>query len=215
MSRKITVLNKDRAYDGFFKIDRYQLRQEAEGVRFDLTRELFERGHAAALLPYDPVLDAVLVVEEFRIGNLAAGLPEEQWFSPGPIAGMIDEGETPVEAAIREGAEEAGLSLNEAGLFSQITTLPSPGGSSETVTLILALADLSGVRPGVHGEGSEAEMTWTRILPREALLDLIGTRPTTGHLAALAMRLEMLRLSGQVPEAHWRARPETTTEPEV
>jgi ADP-ribose pyrophosphatase len=83
MKRKITILNRDRAYDGFFKIDRYRLRQEADGVSFDLTRELFERGHAAALLPYDPVLDAVLVVEEFRIGNMAAGLPEGQWFSPG------------------------------------------------------------------------------------------------------------------------------------
>jgi len=214
MSRKITVLNRDRAYDGFFKIDRYRLRQEADGVSFDLTRELFERGHAAALLPYDPVLDAVLVVEEFRIGNLAAGLPEAQWFSPGPIAGMIDTGETPVEAAIREGAEEAGLSLNEADLFSQITILPSPGGSSETVTLILALADLSGVRPGVHGEGSEAEMTWTRILRREALLDLIGTHPTTGHLTALAMRLEMMRLSGQIPEMGWRKGPETVSAPD-
>ena len=215
MSRKITVLNKERAFDGFFKIDRYRLRQEAEGVSFDLTRELFERGHTTALLPFDPVLDAVLVVEEFRIGNLAAGLPEEQWFPPGPIAGMIDPGETPVEAAIREGAEEAGLSLNEADLISQVTALPSPGGSSETVTLILALANLSGVRPGVHGEGSEAEMTWTRILPREELLDLIGTRPTTGHLAALGMRLEMMRLSGQIPEVPWRAGPETTTAPEV
>lgn len=214
MSRKITVLTKDRPYDGFFKIDRYRLRQEANGVSFDLTRELFERGHAAALLPYDPVLDAVLVVEEFRIGNMAAGLPEEQWFSPGPIAGMIDPGETPVEAAIREGAEEAGLSLSEADLLPGITILPSPGGSSETVTLILALTDLSGVRPGVHGEGSEAEMTWTRILPRTELLDLIGTRPTTGHLTALAMRLEMLRLSGQLPEAGWRNGPATVSAPD-
>ena len=92
-NRKVTVNEVKRVYDGFFKIDEYSLRQEAEGRDFEFKRLNFERGHAAAVLLYDPERDTVLCVEEFRIGNLAAGMEGEQSFSLGPIAGMIDEDE--------------------------------------------------------------------------------------------------------------------------
>src|SRR5262249_54921521 len=48
--------------------------------RFDGTQsgaktwELWRRGRAAAVLPYDPMADAVVLIEQFRLPALAAGL---------------------------------------------------------------------------------------------------------------------------------------------
>lgn len=198
MTRKITVLGKSRPYNGFFKIDEYRLRQEADGRDFEFTRLNFERGHAAALLLFDRNTDSVLCVEEFRIGMLAAGMEGEQCFSLGPIAGMIDPGETPRQAAIREAREEAGVSIDEASIMAEFTTLPSPGGSSETVTMILAEADLSGLDNAVFGEAGEAEQCWRRILPRAEVMERIETEPTAGHLSALMMKLDALRLTAEL-----------------
>ena len=38
-----------------------------------IVRELFERGHAVAVLPYDSERDRVVLVEQFCIGAYAAG----------------------------------------------------------------------------------------------------------------------------------------------
>lgn len=198
-NRKVTVNEVKRVYDGFFKVDEYSLRQEAEGRDFEFKRLNFERGHAAAVLLYDPERDTVLCVEEFRIGNLAAGMEGEQSFSLGPIAGMIDKGEMAIDAAIREAREEAGVEISRGDIISEFTTLPSPGGSSETVTMLLAAADLSGIAEGVFGMDGEAEQTWRRILPRDEVMEMVETQPMTGHLSALMMKLEILRLQDAVP----------------
>jgi ADP-ribose pyrophosphatase len=199
MDRKVTILGVERAYDGFFKVDAYHLRQEADGRDFEFTRLNFERGHAAALLLWDPETDEVLCVEEFRIGMLAAGMKGEASFSLGPIAGMIDEGETPRQAAIREAREEAGVEISEEDIMAEFTTLPSPGGSSETVTMILAGADLSDLAPdAIFGEAGEAEQCWRRILPRSEVMSRVDTEPMAGHLTVLMMKLEQLRLEREL-----------------
>jgi ADP-ribose pyrophosphatase len=61
--RRVEILERSLVYDGYFKIFRYRLRHSAfaGGMSPELTRELFERGQAAAVLPYDPVRDFVTV----------------------------------------------------------------------------------------------------------------------------------------------------------
>ena len=76
---RVEILDKTICYNGFFRIERYRLRHRLYSGAWsrELTRELFERGHAAAVLPYDPILDAVVLVEQFRIGALEA--PGDPW----------------------------------------------------------------------------------------------------------------------------------------
>jgi ADP-ribose pyrophosphatase len=197
MTRKIEILARERVHDGFFKVDRYRLRQTGVLGAFDLTRELFERGASAAILLWDPAFDEVLVVEEFRIGLLGAGFPPEECWSPGPIAGVVDKGEAPLASVLREAREEAGIEITAEDILGEpMTILPSPGGSSEVVHLFIAKADLHGMIDAIFGLGSEAEETLRRVRPRAEVLAEVLAKPASGHLTSLMLRLEMLRHPG-------------------
>ena len=138
---RIAVLAQAVAYDGHFKIIRYRLRHRlfAGGMSPELVREVFERGHAVAVLPFDPERGQVVLVEQFRIG--AVGVIDDPWLIE-PVAGIIEPGEGAPEVARRETAEEAGLELLD--LVPACTYFASPGGSTETCQIFIGRVDAAG-----------------------------------------------------------------------
>lgn len=155
MKRDWKILEHDTAYQGFFRIDRYRLQHTLfeGGWSETVTREVFERGHAVAVLPYDPARDQVLLVEQFRIGALAADAPGGPWLLE-LVAGIIEDGEAPEAVARREALEEAGCELGELEFVCDY--LVSPGGTSERTCLYVGRADLAHAG-GVHGLDAEHE----------------------------------------------------------
>jgi ADP-ribose pyrophosphatase len=153
MSREWEVLRREPCFEGFFTLNRYRLKHELfnGGWSAPIEREVLERGHAAAVLPYDPALDKVLLIEQFRPGALGnAGGPWLIEF----IAGIVEPGETDEDVVRREAVEEAGIELQT---ISPLTTFyPSPGGCSETIALLWATADLANAG-GVYGLADEGE----------------------------------------------------------
>ena len=89
----VEIIEKTVCYEGFFRIERYRLKHRLYNGSWsgEIVRELFERGHAAAVLPYDPVRDEVVLIEQFRVGALAA--PGGPWLME-IVAGVIDGDET-------------------------------------------------------------------------------------------------------------------------
>lgn len=71
----------------------------------EVRREIFERGHAAVLLPFDPVRDEVVLIEQIRLPHTTPVKPRLLEM----VAGMIEEGESVEDVARREAIEEAGL----------------------------------------------------------------------------------------------------------
>ncbi len=149
----IEILNCETVYRGYFRIDRYHLRHRsfAGGWSGEMSREVFERGHAVAVLLYDPQRDQVVLIEQFRIGAYAAGRPA--WLLE-IVAGIIGEGEDPAEVALRETHEETGCVATE--LIHICDYLPSPGGSSESLALFCARVDAE-TAGGIHGLTHEQE----------------------------------------------------------
>jgi ADP-ribose pyrophosphatase len=147
-------------FQGYFRVDRYALKHR----RFDgdwsgqITREVFERGHAAAVLPYDPVTDQVVLIEQFRVGALATG--RHPWLIE-CAAGIIDEGEAPEDVARREAVEEMGCPLTR--VEPVMSVIHSPGGSSETCRLYVGQIDATKAG-GVHGLPDEAEDIKSHVL---------------------------------------------------
>jgi len=155
-------------YANFFAIEEYDLQfQKFDGQLSPVVnRAVFASGDAAIVLPYDPKTNKILLVEQFRMGPFARNdiLP---WCLE-PIAGMIDPGETPIEAARREAKEEAGLELEALELISQ--SYPSPGGSTGFFHVYIATADLSHVCD-FGGATAEHEDIKIHVMPLKKAID--------------------------------------------
>jgi len=140
-------------YRGFFSLLKLKFRHTLFGGGWSetLTRELFHRSSCVAVVPYDPVRDTVVLIEQFRVGAMKAHA--DPWLLE-IVAGAIEEGESPDEVAHRETWEEAGCEIQELIRIGAFFT--TPGGCSETITLYCGIVDTDGVG-GVHGLAEEHE----------------------------------------------------------
>ncbi|MDG1750995.1 MAG: NUDIX domain-containing protein [Thalassotalea sp.] len=161
-----------RKYAGFFDLDQYVIQHKLYSgeISDDISREVFERGDAVVLIPYDPVLDQVVLIEQFRPGAIRAG--ETPWMLEF-IAGMFEEGEQPVEVAIREAKEEANLDINETNVTKVMKYLSSPGGMSEAIYLYLAIVDSSD-SGGIYGLPEEGEDILVHVMKRTTAMALLS-----------------------------------------
>jgi ADP-ribose pyrophosphatase len=149
----VEVISCETQFQGYFRIDRYVLRHRLHdgSMSGEMSREIFERGHAVVVLPVDPKRGEVVLIEQFRPGAYAAGW--DPWLVE-IVAGIRGENETPDEVARRECLEETGLEIER--LIPIYRYLVSPGGSSESVHLYCAIVD-SSKAGGVFGLAHEHE----------------------------------------------------------
>ncbi len=164
---KVEVLSKKTVYRGYFQLDEYVLQHDTYdgGTSAQLNREVFERGSAAYCLPYDPVLDRVVLIEQFRPGAFAAGM-SNPWMIE-VVAGVIEDGETPDEVARRECQEEAGVTIGDLYFATQL--MPSPGACSEVSDIYIGRVDSTDVG-GIFGLKEEGEDIRVYTLPLEEAL---------------------------------------------
>ena len=194
MKKKVEIINKSRVYDGFFKMDRYTIRHGTPdgGMSGEITRELFERGNAAAVLVYDPDEDLILLVEEFRIGNLGAGMIDAAAWSLAPIAGMVEPGEDSLTCVLREAYEEAGIKLHAPSVKGPWRYMSSPGGTSEILDIFIAEADLSLYEPRPRGHDAD-EFTQPTLFRRGEVMTMLarGIVPASLMVAMLWLDREL------------------------
>ena len=137
----------------------------AEGLR----REVMVGADAALVLPYDESRDRLLLVEQFRLGPARRGDPQP-WILE-PVAGLVDAGETPDQAAHREGQEEAALRFSD--LVPMFAGYASPGNATDFFYAYLGLCDLPDDHATSGGLESEQEDLKLHLLPFEKAMRLI------------------------------------------
>ncbi len=160
-------------YAAYFAVEEYDLSfRRFDGAMSErLTRAVFISGDAAVVLPYDPVRDRVLVIEQWRAGPHARGdgLP---WLIEA-VAGRVDGGETPPEAARREALEEAGLDLR--ALLPAAEYYPSPAAKGEYLYTYVGIADLPDDAARIGGLPGEGEDIRAHVIPFERLAALVAS----------------------------------------
>jgi ADP-ribose pyrophosphatase len=198
----VAVLERTTLFQGYFRIDRYRVRHRLfrGGFGPPIEREVFERGQAVGVLPYDPAREEVVLIEQFRIGPFANG--DRPWMIE-TVAGIIDAGETAQDVAIRELREEADLSTARP-LIPIGRYYTSPGCSTETIQLYCALIDATKAE-GFHGVADENEdIRIERYALGDAIEALnkgaIASGPAVISLQWLALNRDRLRtLSADAP----------------
>jgi ADP-ribose pyrophosphatase len=193
------IVSQQRAWSGRFAVDLIRFRHRRfDGTMSDpRTWELWRRGRAVALVPYDPIADSVVLIEQFRFPALAAGIDPVLVELP---AGLIEDGEDPETAMHRELDEEMRLSadrLRHIGAY-----LLTAGGSDELLDLYVGRVHAPETGPdgivGHAGAESEGEDIRTRVWPADKAIDLAigGKLPnsvTTIGLLWLAAKRDSLR----------------------
>ncbi|MCG2581798.1 MAG: NUDIX domain-containing protein [Marinobacter sp.] len=180
----VNVEKRETVFQGFFRMDKLWLTHP----RFDgrdmpvFTRELFIRGDATCVLPYDPVRDEVVLLEQFRLG--AMGRDQSPWLLE-LVAGMNEEGETPEEVAQREGQEEAGLTFSK--LDKICDYLVSPGGSTELIHLYCGRISTESAG-GLFGMEHEHEDIRAHVFSSEEAIAMIQDGRINNAAAIIALQ---------------------------
>jgi ADP-ribose pyrophosphatase len=170
MKYEYKISNTRDCFKGFFTIVEHEVSHTLfkGGWSSLLYREHVSRGDIVAVLLYDPELDKVVMIEQFRIG---ATKDEDGAWLLEVVAGYIEDGETSAEdVARRETMEETGCE------FSDIEFIGSyyfnAGNSTDKTALYCARVD-SLCAGGIHGVGEEGEDIRVHIISYdEAVLKL-------------------------------------------
>ena len=198
---RVRVSNSNRVFDGYLKVDRYELSHELYCGDWSqtLVREVMDRGEVAAVLPFDPVCQEVVLIEQFRVGAWAASW-QEPWLLE-CVAGVMHEGESAGEVAIREAHEETGCEVTDLELVYRY--FPSSGACTELVDLFCGRVDASTV-DGIHGLAAEGEDIYARAWPLADALALLDTGRICNSVTLIA--LQWLALNHQRLTSEWLRR---------
>jgi len=195
--KDVEIISKERLFRGFFQMVKYTFKHRlfAGGWSEPIERELFERGHAAALLPYDPVKDQVVLVEQIRVGALEHENPWQLEI----VAGIMDADESVEQLVKREAMEEAGV---EVGNIVPVTSYyPSAGGCSERLDVFVGQVD-SSAAGGVHGLEYENEDIRVHVFSRKEAYQMVKNGKIENGASIIA--LQWLELNREELLSQWQ-----------
>jgi len=124
------------------------------GELTEITREVYDRGHAAAILLHDPLRDMVILVRQFRPPAMVNG---GNPFLVEVCAGVLD-GDDPATCARKEALEEAGVVVKDIRLITSAYGLPA--AVTEVLSLFIGTYDGTEIQEGggLPDEGEDIEV---------------------------------------------------------
>ena len=195
----VEILRRDRPYSGFYALEEFDLRHRLfdGGWSEPMTRAALLGFDAAIVLPYDPGRDRVLLIEQFRVGYFARGAANP--WAVEPVAGLIDPGEAPEDAARREAREEAGVEVR--ALHRVAAGYACPGNVTEFHHSFVGVCDLPDDAAGLGGLAEEHEDLRAHLMPAGELIARAGdgrldNAPLVLCALWLALHRERLRDGG-------------------
>lgn len=187
----IRILKEEILSDEWATLKKYTIDyRRRDGTWEKQVRQVYDRGHGAAILPYDPVRRTVLLVRQFRLPAYLTGNPEPLVEA---CAGLLDSND-PLTAIVKEAEEELGFRLRNPRLV--FAPYMSPGSVSERLYHFIAEytpADRISEGGGALDEGEDIEVLEPAM--EEALAMVEDGRIIDAKTVLL---LQYLRLKGLV-----------------
>jgi ADP-ribose pyrophosphatase len=199
MQHQYELIETEPVYRGFLKLNRYRLQHDLYlgGKSEVLIRERLEQLRAVSVLLYDPQLDQVVLVEQFRIG--AVGKESVPWVLE-TVGGFSPEGQSDESVARREALEEANCAIQRIEPICEF--MVSPGISVDRISLYCAEVDASHAE-GVHGLDHEGEDIRVVVMDTEAALAELYTG--RANSTSIIIALQWLSINRQRIRAQWKA----------
>ncbi len=166
----VEIIQKESLFSRFFNVSLVTFKHKlfAGGWSEPVQREIFERGDAVVVLPYDPNRDEIVLIEQVRIGAI---LNAQNPWTFELVGGMVEENESIESVALRETYEETGLETTE--LLPMQSYLSSCGGTSERIYLYVAKVDAQNIQP-ICGLDHENEDIKVHVFSRECVMDWLN-----------------------------------------
>lgn len=169
-NQDVEILKKEKLFSRFFNVSLVTFKHKlfAGGWSDPVQREIFERGDAVVVLPYDPIRDEIVLIEQVRIGAI---LNASHPWTFELVGGMVEENQTIDSVAKRETLEETGL-IPQA-LMPMQSYLSSCGGTSERIYLFLAQVDSTKTQ-SICGVEYENEDIKVHVFTRQEVMDWLN-----------------------------------------
>ena len=195
----VEIVERRLTHSGFFDLEVLHLRHRRfDGTMSDVvTREVLHIPRAAAVLPYDPRSERIVLIEQFRAGTL--GHAEGPWLLEA-VAGLMEPGEAAETTARREIVEEAGLEalrLEQVGIY-----LASPGAVAEHTTVFVGEVDITAAG-GVHGLAAETEDIKSHVVDLATAIEWLESGRIVAANAVVALR--WMQVHGAALRRRWLA----------
>jgi len=188
---KYSILTRKRVFNGYFCIDEYKINVilPDHNEQQNLTRFVFERGDAAAVLLVDYAQETVALVRQFRMPPVCRDDPG--WILE-IVAGSMTPDESPDDVAGKEAFEEAGVSVKN--LESKGMFYLSPGGSSERCYLFFGTVDSTELSGVVGCEPGSDERTYVELIEFSAIPELLASGDVIDAKTVIALQQLLLDL---------------------
>ena len=141
--------------------------------RYHVQRVVVDKPSAVIVLPYDPIMNAVVLIEQVRPVSVLTHAKSPTMLEL--CAGLIDAGEQPEQSARRELSEECGLevkALEKIGVY-----WVSPGWTTEQLYLYCVCVD---IRSRVAYAGKQDECESIKVM--SITTDMLFSHLDQGHL---------------------------------
>lgn len=195
------VVDESLGYDGHFKVLDQKVRFKMFSGKWSpvVPRAKMAKEAAVVVLLYHPAEDAVLLVEQFRIGAMGHNNDIASPWLLEPVCGLIEFNDSAEETARREAVEEAGCEILE--LIPICKYLPSPGMSNELAYVMCGR--IGHYKLGEeYGLLSESEDIKTHILPVAEAFKLLETGEIIA--ASTIIALQWLQINISIVRAKWK-----------
>ena len=180
----VRIDEEQNVYSGFLKLSRYKVRHALfeGGWSPQLEREAVYRVPSVGVVLYDPVLDQVVLVEQFRVGPMLSH--DAPWLLE-VVAGISEPDESLESVALREVKEEANCEVKE--LLSISNFYVSPGATNERLMLYCGITDASKAG-GCYGLKEEGEDIKVHVVPFSEAYEMVEDGRIANAPAVIAIQ---------------------------